>query len=331
MTPRSVTFVLQNAPESISRSPSDATMNSSRPLISPQNHARVPSGGSYRRGRNNSTTQRAFVFGNQLSLFIVFEKKAGMIRLSDSAVGEVELCDPNLTLSRDTLPLPATGSTSSGRRSRASYDGFAVSKDTKGLWSPPARVDLPLVAGRYDVSQPVYILTRGKKTHILPCPLPVNMQFVPPLKVLTWNSHPTYVSPRVMQPESREGVPSLQLIAFSEDGLEVQEISLSFLSDRKEKGRAEEPLRSQTDFGGDMGHLCAGGLWHKPYDAPLSRSYSTSSGYSTQSWDSMDTEEITARIQGEQGVYGWQRRGLEDYRVFWVGGLGAGNSQEFMD
>ena len=83
-------------------------------------------------------------------------------------------------------------------------------------------------------------------------------------------------------------------------------VSLAFLAaDGKQKGRAEEPVRCQTAFGGDTGFLCGGGHWHRPYDAPLSRSYSMRSAASTASFDSLDTEELMARMHAEEGVYGW--------------------------
>ena len=40
------------------------------------------------------------------------------------------------------------------------------------------------------------------------------------------------------------------------------------------------------------------------------------------SFDSLATEEIVARLESDQGIYAWQRKGLEDWRVFWIGGVG---------
>ncbi|THH16413.1 hypothetical protein EW146_g4220 [Bondarzewia mesenterica] len=318
-TPREITFVQQNVQDPMSRSPSDATASSSRLMQAHGGHVRLSST-PHSRHRHTSMVMKNTVYGNHLSLFVLFEKKAGLIRIADSAVGEVELADEGY-FSRDTLsPITASGSLSN-RRSRASYDGFGFTKESKGHWILPAKCDLPVSVHRYDVSQSVYVLTRGKQTHILPCPLPANIQACPPLKILTWQSRPTHVAPKVVHPNSRDQQPVLQLVAFGEDGLEVQETSLSFVDDVKQKGREEEPVRCQTDFGGDTGFLCSGGHWHRPYDAPLSRSYSTRSGVSMSSFNSMDTDEIIARMQAEEGIYGWQRQGLEDWRIFWVGGL----------
>jgi hypothetical protein len=120
-------------------------------------------------------------------------------------------------------------------------------------------------------------------------------------------------SPWTVAPSQRR---ILQLTAFGEDGLEVLETPLSF--SMKEKGRLEEPVVSEVIIG-ETGFLCGGGHWHRPYDAPLSRSYSVRSGVS---FDSMATEEVASRLESDQGIYGWQRRGMEDWRIFWIGGMG---------
>jgi hypothetical protein len=113
----------------------------------------------------------------------------------------------------------------------------------------------------------------------------------------------------------------LQLTAFGEDGLEIQEAPLSAQSfSGREKARAEEPVVSEAMLG-DTGFLCVGGHWHRPYDAPLdlARSFSMRSAASL---DSMATEEVISRLESDQGIYGWQRKGLEDWRIFWIGGVG---------
>jgi hypothetical protein len=51
----------------------------------------------------------------------------------------------------------------------------------------------------------------------------------------------------------------------------------------------------------------------------LSRSYSVRSGVS---FNSMATEEVVSRLESDKGIYGWQRKGLEDWRIFWIGGMG---------
>ncbi|KAI0322494.1 hypothetical protein OF83DRAFT_1161187 [Amylostereum chailletii] len=326
--PRSILFVNQNAQDAMSRSPSDAgSLAFKRSSYVPY----LPSPSSKHGNRHASTVARPVNYGQQLSLFVVFEKKAGLIRLVDSAVGEVELYeDPfighqhsrELTLSS---PLQSTSSLGShhGRRSRASADGFAFIKESKGHWITPAQEELPVDPVRSGVTRSVYFLTRGTQTHVLPCPLPSNIQTVPPIKVVFWNSPPTGLSSRIVRPDDADGQAYLQLIASGEDGLEVQEMSLtSLLNNGKGKGPAEEPRRSETDFGGDTGLLCQGGHWDRPFDSPLSRSYSATSSVS---YNSLETEEVADRLQREQGLYGWQRKGLADWRVFWVGGSGRGS------
>lgn len=365
------------------------------------------------------------VLDPQLSLFITFEKKVGLIRLANSAVGEIGLFDdggsPHSSFSsRDSIASSSSGlATLSGRRSRTSLDGFGLAKDNRVSWTLPAKFDLPAAASRsttgtptdpYWVSSPsssglsspedydyddeasagvgaeatqqsVYLLTRGKQSFVLPCPLPANVQATAPLLTISWRSHPTYVSPRVVKiidsgsgnggsegsegggggggfsagggPAAAQEGPShqapppplptysnntnngnngnsgsssryrhvLQLTAFGEDGLEIQEAPLSAQSfSGREKARAEEPVVSEAILG-DTGFLCVGGHWHRPYDAPLdlARSFSMRSAASL---DSMATEEVISRLESDQGIYGWQRKGLEDWRIFWIGGVG---------
>ncbi|KAA1466563.1 hypothetical protein DENSPDRAFT_831416 [Dentipellis sp. KUC8613] len=315
LTPRSVTFVHQTVNDAMARSPSDASGIAAKHLSHPRGHMHLSP--SSARHRHTSMTTKSVVFGNQLSLFVVFEKKAGLIRLADSSVGEVELYGD----SHASVPPSASANSLSNRRSRVSYDGgHGFQKESKGHWTPPTRIELPLAVHQLGVSQSVELLTRGRQTHILPCPLPAALPLFPPLQTLTWQAHPSSVTPRVIYGET----PILQVVALGEDGVEVQDISLAFLSNAG-KGRAEEPLYAQTDLGVETGFLCAGGHWHRPYDAPLHRSVSSRSGASTSTWDSTDTEEIVARLERDQGMYGWQRKGLQDWRVVWLGGTGAGS------
>jgi len=299
--------------------------------------------------RQRPTSLMSTVLNPQLSLFIVFEKKVGLIRIINSAVGEVTLFeDANAHCSRDSLSPSQSGLVGlSGRRSRTSLDGFGMARDHRGSWTLPAKLDLPTgsatttpdpwdapstpsAAALEDVPpQSVYLLTRGKQTFVLPCPLPANLQATAPLLTFSWRSHPTFVAPRVIEvdgggegggPSPWTPVPAqrrmLQLTAFSEDGLEVQETPLSFSV--KEKARLEEPVVSEAIIG-ETGFLCGGGHWHRPYDAPLSRSDSVRSGVS---FNSIATEEVISRLESDKGIYGWQRKGLEDWRVFWIGGTG---------
>ena len=305
--------------------------------------------------RQRPTALTSMILDPQLSLFIVFEKKVGLIRIVNSAVSEVAFFeDANPFSSRDSLSPTQSGLTgASNRRSRTSLDGFGMARDNRGSWTLPTKLDLSAIGGDtadlWDLPptpstlvgdgppQSIYLLTRGKQSFVLPCPLPANLQATAPLLTFSWRSQPTFVAPRVIKVEGggdgigagggEDGGPSpwtvaptrrrvLQLTAFGEDGLEVQETPLSFSA--KEKGRLEEPIVSEVILG-ETGFLCGGGHWHRPYDAPLSRSYSVRSGVS---FDSMATEEVASRLESDQGIYGWQRKGIEDWRIFWIGGMG---------
>jgi hypothetical protein len=252
-----------------------------------------------------------------LSLFVIFDKKAGIIRIADSAVGEVELAN-NGTLHPDFPHTRELSASANSRRSRMS-DVYSLSK---GQWVLPTQMDLPAVASGRQSSLPrtVYFLTRGKQTHILPSPLPATIANTPPLLILTWESQPSSVAPRICHPLEDGAPPFLQLVAHGEDGVEAQEVSLSFLNRGKDKGRAEVPVRASLDI--SAGFLCTGGHWHRAGFPHLARSNSVASNVSGTSFDSLDTDELMSRLQIEQGIYGWCQKDLRDWRIFWVGGTG---------
>ncbi|KII94654.1 hypothetical protein PLICRDRAFT_187014 [Plicaturopsis crispa FD-325 SS-3] len=321
LMPRSLTFVEQ-AVQGMTRRPSDgATMRHNRMLSAESSH----SSRSERRTSSITSPSTTLDYGSQRSIFVLFEKKAGIIRIADSAVSEVELYDDGAFQHQRHESM----STPTSRRSRASFEGHGSAKE-KGMWIPPSKADLPVTSGtifsREPASKTVYFITRGRQTHITTSPLPANIAATPPLMKLTWQSHPSSVSPRVCYPPPAGSPPFLQLVAVGEDGVEVQEVSLSFLGKGKGKGRAEEPVRAQMDIGGDTGFLCEGGHWNRLYQdlgADLVRSYSCSSGFSDTSFDSLETEELAAKLRVEQGIYGWCQKGMEDWRVFWIGGHGS--------
>ena len=215
----------------------------------------------------------------QLSLFVVFEKKAGLIRVSDSSVGEIELWEGGASPK------------SAFRRSISSLEGL-TSRDWRGAWAPPAAAALP--------GMPVYLLTRGKRTHVLPAPLPMRVAAQAPLQVLNWGMQPTQVVPRACE-RPATGEPFLQVTALSEDGVEVQELPLASLAARKGKQRArDDTVVAQAEVGpGGAGFLCMGGHWTE--------------------LDAGRTDVSPA----EQGFYAWTRQGYEDWRVFWLGGAAS--------
>jgi len=332
MTPRSITFIQQDV--------EDVKRNASLGGLSRyHSHTSSISGSSCNSAHSDTPLVRTSgrlsplpsspssppSYGAHLSLFVIFDKKAGWIRLADSAAGEIDLYDSQQH-NRDSC--------SSKRRSRSSFEGLGI--QGKGLWALPVRAELPVPPshGSPSTSLTVHLLTRGKITHIVPSPLPANVAQRAPLRVITWEYAPTHITPRVCHPPGEGTMPYLQLVALGEDGVEVQEISLGFLSKGKSKGRAEEVRKGQADVGGATGFLCVGGHWDEPnypyQQAPsLLRSYSASSGMSGASVDTMATEDIESRMRMEEGVYGWCRKGVEDWRVFWVGGSSADGDNLF--
>jgi len=209
-------------------------------------------------------------------------------------------------------------------------------KEGKGTWILPSIVDLPalqLPSGDISTERSVYLLTRGKNTHIVPAPLPAAIQNAAPIHIFTWCSAPSSVSARVYVPKTTprtkalQTPPLFQLVGFSDEGIEMQEIPLTALlcvSGSKGKGKGvalADPCRGQS-FIGETGFLAQGGQWHRlppEITAPpaMERTDSTSS---TRSFESVQSDEVVARLKAEAGVYGWLRKSGEDWRVFWVGG-----------
>lgn len=309
---RSVSFVHQTYPDTIARSVSDVA------------HVRESSSGRKSHQRHSSMIGRFLNYGNQLCLFVIFEKKAGIIRIADASVGEVEMYEG---ASANSL----SPTSSSARRSRLSMDGghIGFAKETKGAWLPPQRVEIPMTMNassrHHGLTQGIYCLSRGRVTHLFASPLPANVPATPPVLALHWNYTPKHVIPRVCLPDEDDDItqPFLQLVGLGDDGIEVQELPLSALASSKGKGRAFEPVRAYVDLGGDTDFLCTGGQWHRPLFAHLNRSYSTASTLSNSSFDSLSTDEIRSKLAREEGIYCWIKKGYEDFRIFWVGGTGS--------
>lgn len=184
-------------------------------------------------------------------------------------------------------------------------------------------------------STSVYLLTRSRRTHIIQSPLPADLPNTPSFRILTWASAPKHVEARVCRPyahDQEDHPPFLQLIAFGEDGIEVQEINLNQLTVRRGKGKgkvtanANAPIHAVSDvLGGETAPLSIGGYWHRPIhpdQSDLYRTDSVMSYMSALSYDSNDTEELAAKFMSERGIYGWVRKGHSDWRIFWVGGTG---------
>lgn len=306
LQPRQLTFVQQSV-QDLSRSFSDGGASSRHRAIDiteTLHHARC--------GIPNVT------YSTQLSVFVIFDKKTCIIRIADALVSEVEFPSDGTEMLGHRLD---TLSSSTGSRRSRHSDTHGPSK---APWLLPTRIELPAVhaGGRSTLPRTVYFLTRGKSTQILPSPLPALIANATPILSLTWQSQPSEVTPRVCYPHEEGALPFLQLVALGDEGVEVQEVSFSFLNCGKGKGRAEEPVRGLADVG-QAGLLCTGGHWHRSgYVHQLTRSQSVDSHYSSTSFDSLDTDEVATKLRMEQGMYAWCRRGLHDWRVFWVGGTG---------
>ncbi|KAI0751063.1 hypothetical protein C8Q80DRAFT_548731 [Daedaleopsis nitida] len=306
---RSITFIHQSVQDSMSRSPSDVFPRSAT-IDNSSRHMRVSSFGGNSRN-----------YPNQLSLFVVFEKKAGTIRLADSAVGEVELYEDNWSVQQSMLMSSSPSASSlTTRRSRASWDGRGFMKE-KGAWARPVKFDVPGGSDRVTFTH-MNLLTRGRQSHIIPHPLPAKVSAVPPYRILYWQSTPSSVTVRTCYPDFPEDPPFLQIVAMGEEGVEVQEVPLSQLSERKGKGRAQDPARAQSDVGGAAGLLMVGGHWDRPFYPGLSRSYSTSS-FDSYASSTLEDESGMPRRERKEGIYGWVQKGAEDWRVIWLGDTSA--------
>ena len=237
------------------------------------------------------------------------------VRLGDSVVGEVELADDEEAPSASHLfSRISTVSTATIRsRARLSLD----IRESISKWLVPVRCELP-VPGQIGALRPVYVLTRGKRTHIIPCPFPARLPLTP-LHAFFWKSSPKHISPRVIHAKTDpiSKPPLLQLVAFSDNGIEVQESTLTFLRN-KGKGRAmpDDLIKAEEDIGGETGFLAVGGNWDQLDNLYDSQTPQTG----RQSMDSMDSMDLIARLRRGEGIYGWCRKGFEDWRVFWVGG-----------
>ncbi|KAK7062309.1 hypothetical protein R3P38DRAFT_3492333 [Favolaschia claudopus] len=330
-----------------------------RARSSSDSHSRHRRSGSHTtsspRSSSITASSNTINYGTQLAIFVIFEKKAGWIRLADSAVGEMELFENGTEAASPTSLSAHSPHHGHARTASASPSSLRTrhGKHAGGKWLLPTRCELP--------TRSVYILTRGTTSHVVPCPLPSNAG--PVLAVLAWRSPPAHVAPRL-------GVDTgvLQLTALGEGSVEVVEVPLAALGGVKNghlspgkygngsglghahapghghgngngngKGKArmddglaalvQGPVRAEEDAGGETGFLCVGGHWDDPHQGALSLQR-TASNMSGRSMDSVDSDELVARIRREQGIYGWCRKGVTDWRVFWLGGSFDSDDEE---
>ncbi|KAM6496153.1 hypothetical protein JOM56_008859 [Amanita muscaria] len=318
LQPRGVNFFHQNVvmPQEYSRGHkrSDSTAT-----IRPNGHKR----------NNSGPPSLLHDYGTHLSLFVVFDKKAGWIRIADSAVGEMEISDDfnevssssSHTLVKDTINSP----TNTVRRIRNSF----IELQSPNKWGPPiTKCNLPFEPGISLLPSQVHLVTRGRQTQVVPCPLPANFSFTP-LWNVWWRTAPSYVLGRLYSSGGDcDTPPFLQIVALGDDGIEVQEVALYHLTQGKGKGKARvmDPLRAREDLGGPVGFLCGGGHWNNYEEMCARNGLRSSSSSSILSLDSsnsggtFDTDEKIAKLKRQEGVYGWWCKDFQDWRIFWMGG-----------
>ncbi len=255
-------------------------------------------------------------------------------------------------------PFPDVGESTfiPSHRSRPSASSFTNSESSSSPVSTISRsfwkshtpwlplVDLLLPPTISPAIDSVCFITRGKTTQVypLPLPMPFNGSPDPPLRTLTWQYQPSKIQARIT------ATMNLQLLAFGEHGVELQESSFDFVTNPvAPKGKARETimpvLRAYADVGGPAGHLCVGGHWDRPisggagspmwtgHTSPaspsiLSRADTWSSTYDGDEVQSSVTSHTASVAQTRAalnvgGVYGWSMKGSEDFRVFWMGDL----------
>ncbi|KAI6127459.1 hypothetical protein EDD16DRAFT_287411 [Pisolithus croceorrhizus] len=324
---RNLTFVQQSV-QDVSRSQSDASCL--RVGGSGNGHARVPSSEgpfSSHNNRQSMVTPATFTYSAQMAIFVIFDKKASIIRIADAAVTEVEMFDGNCnspTGGKDQLSI---GSSVGTRRSRASIDFMAL-REGKGTWALPILIGIPPAQAPSGAPHSIYILSRGKQTHVVSAPLPKSVQATPPLYSITWNSNPTSITCRLCLPSPRRSVRSsrtpsfLQLLGLGEQGIEVHEISLAALSHRKGKDKEGTPTEAThvRSFIGETGFLATGGHWHQLESVVAPQLERTDSATSASSYGSVESEEVRLQMRAAAGLYCSLRKDVEDWRVFWVGG-----------
>ena len=78
------------------------------------------------------------------------------------------------------------------------------------------------------------------------------------------------------------------------------------------------------------GMLMVGGHWDRPFYPGLSRSYSTSS-FNSYASSTLEDEDWQRSAGRREGMYGWVRKGAEDWRVIWLGDASSALDDSFDD
>jgi hypothetical protein len=270
-------------------------------------------------------------YGSQLSMFVIFEKKVGLIRISDSSVSEIELWDdggaPLSPTHTSSLPTHLSGSHLSSASIRRSIQ--ALTRDVKGQWLPLTKINIPHpplannTSNQLPSFKSIILMSRGKQTHLLHSPLPMPLTSNPPLRIIRWHTTPRQVAARLSSGGGQEI--KLQLLAFGDMGVEVVEMGIDKLfrppdvqvspSKGKEKAKAisipsENVSRAFWDSSDETGYLAHGGFWDQ---------LDITSGVPEPRQQFHNSEGVGSHIEPGEGVYVWSRKGLEDYKVLWFG------------
>ncbi len=139
-----------------------------RPGTSPVFHSTSTIGSAAREGRGQYPLRRITATSPRFSLFL--RRKRG-----SSGWRTLRLARWSFSTTRRAASLSPAPLQLHPRRNRPSFEPLGSSKDLKGCWVSPSVEELPIGDDAWpnDSTQPVYLLTRGKQTHIMPFPSPL--------------------------------------------------------------------------------------------------------------------------------------------------------------
>ncbi|KZP00128.1 hypothetical protein CALVIDRAFT_533777 [Calocera viscosa TUFC12733] len=322
---RSAKFIYQAAPPPDMRLQGTQYQHHSHSLSSRSKESMLSDPGSPKLGRIRRISQPGQASTPQLSLFLTFEKKAVIVRLSDAAVGEVDVYPDSLG-GADISPTHSLSS--HGAKLHKSISDTA--RDARYTWAPLVQLYLPIPPSAHNPyashERLYYLITRGKRTYAYPTPLPIPVSLASASYVHTWTTPPNQIAARITQGADRAA--SLQVIGFG-DGVEIEEILVAdIIAGQKERSfeRSAGKIRSdlaepQCAFaheGFPAGYLCSGGEWDKM--AAMGNAWRASLARPRGLHRALSEESVEERSQvSDAGIYGWIKRDVEDFRVFWLG------------
>lgn len=324
---KSAKFIYQAVPDPRIQ-PQYHTLSSSR-----SKESLLSDHGSVKSGQIRRISQPGLPATPQLSLFLTFEKKAVVVRLSDAAVGEVDVYQDPTASSADLSP---THSLTNNHGAKLHKHNSEAAREGRSMWAPLVQLYLPVPPQSATSSQSYvpserlyYLITRGKHTYAYPTPLPIPVSLSQASYVYTWTAPPTQIAGRVVR--GSDGSASLQLSGFGE-GVEIVEIPVAdIIAGQKDRsiGRAAGKVRSDSGEarrtfvheGFTTGYLCSGGEWDKMSVTGNAWRSSFARPILHRSMSDMSIEE-RSRVS-DAGVYAWIQKDIEDYRVFWLGSKDA--------